>query len=138
GNADGKYTGPDDEPHQPRPNMHCRGRQSFTWYSLRDGARSHQAIPVEVIEGPDLAGPLRLAWDVLEDHAARLERLALQQAKLGIEVAANSLTLSLPLAQGPRLHVTLSKEGVRYFLQRGGEPLATELHEPLVDRGVYQ
>ena len=57
---------------------------------------------------------------------------------LGIEVAANSLTLSLPLAQGPRLHVTLSKEGVRYFLQRGGEPLATELHEPLVDRGVYQ
>jgi proteasome lid subunit RPN8/RPN11 len=138
GTADGKYTRPGDEPWRPRPNMTCRGSLSFTWYGLRDGDRNYRAMPTELIEGPDLAANLRSAWDVLEDHAVRLERLARQQARLAFEVLPNGLAALLPLADGPTLRATLTKEGVRYFLLRDGQPLATDLHEPRVDRGVYQ
>jgi proteasome lid subunit RPN8/RPN11 len=138
GTADGKYVRPGDEPWQPRPNMQARGPLSFTWYALRDGARSYQVVPTELIDGPDLAGNLRSAWDVLEDHAIRLERLARQQSRLAFEVLPNGLAAVLPLADGPAIRATLTKEGVRYFLLRDGQPLATDLHEPRVDRGVYQ
>ena len=33
------------------------------------------------------------------------------------------------------MRATLTKEGVRYFLLREGQPLTTDLHEPKVDRG---
>lgn len=138
GTADGKYTRPNGQRWQPRPNMTCRSELSFTWYTLREGARSYQAIPVEVGEGPDRAASLRLAWDVLEDHASRLERLVLQQAKLQIEVAPGGLTVLLPLANASAVQATLSKEGVRYLVTRHGEPLAADLREPRVDRGIYQ
>lgn len=138
GTADGKYTRPGEEPWQPRPNMQCRDMLSFTWYTLREGARSYQAVPTELAEGPDLAANLRSAWDVLEDHAIRLERLARQQARLAFEVLPNGLAAVLPLADGPAVRATLTKEGVRYFLLRDGKPLATDLHEPRVDRGIYQ
>jgi len=118
--------------------MQCRGALSFTWYTLRDGARSYQAVPTELTEGPDLAANLRSAWDVLEDHAVRLERLARQQARLAFEVLPNGLAALLPLADGPALRATLTKEGVRYFLLQDGQPMATDLHEPRVDRGIYQ
>jgi proteasome lid subunit RPN8/RPN11 len=138
GTADGKYTRPGEEAWRPRPNMICRGSLSFTWYTLGDGAGSYQAVPTELVDGPDLAANLRSAWDVLEDHALRLERLARQQARLAFEVLPNGLAALLSLADGHALRATLTKEGVRYFLLRDGQPLATDLHEPRVDRGVYQ
>jgi len=122
----------------PRRNMQCRNELCFNWYSLCDGDQSYRAIPIAVMPGADLGSPLRLVWDVLEDHSARLERIALQQTKVAIEVAGNGLTVTLPSSAGTKLRVMLSKEGVRYFVLRGAEVLTPDLHEPHVDRGIYQ
>jgi hypothetical protein len=123
---------------RPRANMQNRGELCFSWYSLREGARAYEPISVALTPGTDLGCPLRLVWDVLEDHSTRLERLALQQTKLAIEVSANGLTMTLPLNAGPKLRVTLSKDGVHYFVLRDDEMMASDLCEPRVDRGVYQ
>ena len=138
GTGDGKYARPEGGEWQPRPNVACRDELTFTWYSLREDARNYHAIPVEITDGHDLAAPLHSAWDVLEDHAVRLERLARQQSRLTFEVMGSGLAVMLPLADGPVLRATLTKDGVRYFLVRDGEPLAADLREPRVDRGIYQ
>ena len=119
-------------------NKQSRNDLRFNWYSLRDGDQSYRRIPITVTPGMDLGSPLRLVWDVLEDHSARLERIALQQAKVAIEVAGHGLTVTLPSSAGTKLRVTLSKEGVRYFVLRGDQMLTPDLHEPRVDRGIYQ
>jgi hypothetical protein len=142
GTADGKYARPSDELWQPRPNMHCRGDLCFTWYSLQDGARNYQTIPVQLIDGPDLAAPLRTVWPILEEHADRLERLARQQARVTFEPIAQStgptLALTVPLAEpGQALRVVLTHKEVRYYLMRAGSLLAADLHEPFPDRGIY-
>ena len=135
GTADG------DEPdvHHARSNVRARGEFNFTWYSLRAGARNYEAIPVEVVDGPDLAVSLRMAWAVLEGNADRLERLARQQTRLGFEIVPPAgLAAILPLANGAALRAVLTKDDVRYFLGRDGDLLASDLHEPRVDRGVYR
>jgi hypothetical protein len=128
-----------EEIEQPRASVQRRGGMTFCWYSLREGARRYQPIPVEIVDGPDLAQPLRATWAVIEGNAERLERLARQQSRLGFEVALPSgLAAVVPLADGTMLRAVLTKEGVRYFLVRNGELLASELHEPRVDRGIYR
>lgn len=143
GTADGKYARPSDELWQPRPNMNCRGDLCFTWYSLRDGSRNYHVIPVELIEGPDLGAALRPVWGTLEEHAERLERLALQQARVRMEpltqVNGGTLVVTVPLAEpGHELRVLVTEKDARYFLAREGSLLAHDLCEPLPDRGVYQ
>jgi proteasome lid subunit RPN8/RPN11 len=143
GTADGKHARPADELWQPRPNMHCLGELNFTWYALRQGTRGYRALPVAAATGPDLAGPLRPVWGIIEEHAERLDRLARQQAKVSFEVHGPpdrpALTLALPLADGQQaLRVVLTEKEVRYFLARGGSLLAADLSEPHAERGVYR
>jgi proteasome lid subunit RPN8/RPN11 len=138
GTAEGKYSRAGAPFWHPRANMYCQNELCITWYTLREGAKDYQPIPIQLTPGTDLGSPLRLVWDVLEDHATRLERLALQQTKVVIDVSASGLTVTMPLNAGPKLRITLSKEGVRYFVVQGDELLATDLQEPRVDRGVYQ
>ncbi len=139
GTADEQYASEDDsEFWTQRANLRRQDDLCFNWYSLREGDSTYRPVQITVAPGVDLGSPLRLAWDVLEDHSARLERIALQQAKVAIEVSAGGLTVTLPSSGGARLRVTLSKEGVRYFVVRGDEVLTPDLHEPRVDRGIYQ
>ncbi len=122
---------------QPRPNVTARAALCFSWYSLRAGDRNYRRIPLEIVDGPDLALPLRSAWEMLEDHAAPIERLAFQQARLRFDVVPKGLMLTLPLAEGPVLQVLMTKEGVRYLLVDGGEAWSADCHDQRVDRGVY-
>ncbi len=136
GTANGDELG---EIEQPRPSVQRRGGLTFCWYSLREGAKRYQPLPVEIIDGLDLAGELRLSWTVIEENADRLERLARQQAKLRFEIVAPSgLAAIASMADGAAVRAVMTKDGVRYFVVRKGELLASELHEPKVDRGVYQ
>jgi proteasome lid subunit RPN8/RPN11 len=138
GTADGKSKADSAIEEQVRPNMVARGRLCFSWYVLGEHDRNYRRLAVEIVEGPDWAAPLRPAWDVLEDHAARIERLACQQARLKFDVLPHGLSLALPLAEGPTLKTQMSKEGVRYFLLKDGETFVADLAEPRIDCGIYR
>lgn len=136
GTADGEGT---DEIDQPRASVQRRGELTFCWYSLRKGAKRYQPLPVELVEGPDLAAPLRTPWPLIEGNADRLERLARQQLNLGFEVVSPmALAAVVHLADGSALRAVMTKDGVRYFLMQNGEWLASQLHEPRIDRGIYR
>ncbi|MCX7699899.1 MAG: Mov34/MPN/PAD-1 family protein [Gemmataceae bacterium] len=138
GTADRKQSEGDTEITQPRSNMLTRGSLCFSWYSLCEGDRNYRRVPLTVVDGPDLAAPLRPAWEVLEDHASRIERLAFQQARLRFDILPRGLALTVPLVEGPALQALMTKEGVRYLLTHGGEAWSAECREPRVDCGVYQ
>jgi proteasome lid subunit RPN8/RPN11 len=129
---------------RPKPNVQCLGELQFSWYALRTGDRKYRPMPIELHLGPDLAAPLRPVWEVVEEHAERLDRLACQQARVRFDVVAGrkegsaALAVTLPLAEPDHaVRVLLEGKEVRYFLLRGGEVFAVDLGEPRVDQGVY-
>jgi len=128
--------------YQPKPHVQCWGELRFSWYALRRGANSYRPLPVEIIYGPDLARPLHVFWQTLEQHAERLERLYQQQQGVQFQVIHDEwgpgLVVSLPLAeQGDALRVLIRPKEIRYFLLRGGELLTVQHDDSQVDRGVY-
>jgi proteasome lid subunit RPN8/RPN11 len=138
GTADGLANVAPREVQQPRPNMLMHERLRFTWYALREGDRNYRPVSLTIVPGPDLASRLRVVWDILEDHATRIERLAFQQARAQFEVLPQGLALVMPLAEGPLLRTQMSKDGVRYFLQDGDDLRVADLAEPRIDCGIYQ
>jgi hypothetical protein len=143
GTADGKFASGSAELWQPRENIQAHGELSFTWYSLRQKARNYLPVTVDIIDGPDLADPLRLVWPILEKHSDRLELLARQLAKVNFEIHQDgdhaTFAVTVPMADGRRaLQARLSATEIRYYVLRDGQSLATELHEPLIDRGLYR
>jgi len=128
--------------HNPRANVRCLGRMCFSWYGLRAGAGHYQALPVELILGPDLARPLHLVWAAIEAHARRLERLDRQQAKVGFEVLERPtgavLAVTVPLAEpDTAIRVLLQGKQATYFLQRGDHLIEADGPRDRVDEGVY-
>ncbi|HLW65821.1 MAG TPA: Mov34/MPN/PAD-1 family protein [Gemmataceae bacterium] len=143
GTADGKFAGHADEIWSPRDNIQALGDLCLTWYSLRSEARNYRTIPVELIDGPDLAAPLRTVWPILEEHGDRLDRLAQQIAKVSFEVIHDeqhsSLAMNVVLPGADRkLRAVLGKKEILYFLVRDGAVLAADLRDPYVDRGIYR
>src|SRR5437868_2703830 len=82
GTADARPGPADAVAWQPQPHRQCLGDLCLSWYALGKDDRAYRPLPVEVTLGPDLAKPLRPVWEQVEDHAERLDRLALQQAKV--------------------------------------------------------
>jgi hypothetical protein len=128
--------------HQPRPHVQCFGALRFSWYALRHGEGGYRPLPVELTIGPDLARPLHSIWPALEAHAERIDRLYCQQAGMKFEVISDEhgpgLVLIIPLAEpGDAIRVLIREKEVRYFVMRGGEPLAVDPPDDRVDRGVY-
>ena len=124
---------------QPTPARQCLDGLSWCWYVLAEGDRQYRPIPVEIVLGPDLAQELRPVWDVIEAHAARLDALARQLARIRFEVAAPAtLVVDVPLARpDSAIRVGLTGKEVRYVLLRGGQAMVADLPEPRVDQGVY-
>lgn len=127
---------------QPRPHVQCLGELTFSWYSLRTGARNYEPLPLELTLGPDLARPLHEVWPTLEEEAERLERLYRQQVGLRCEVvegkAGTALAVTLPLAErGDCVRVLLQSEGAEYFVVRGGDMFAIDRPAENLDRAVY-
>lgn len=136
GTADGEGS---EEIEQPRASVQRLRDLTFCWYSLRHGAKRYHPIPVQLVDGPDLAAALRGSWPVIEGNADRLERLARQQSKLELGVMPPAgLQAAIRLVDDSMLRVVMTKDGVRYYRIQNGEVLAFELHEPRVDRGIYQ
>ena len=128
---------------QPRPNVQCLGGLRFSWYALARGEADYHPLPVELTIGPDLARPLHPLWPTLEAHAERINRLYEQLAEVRFQAMSDELgpglMLTLPLAAGGEaVCVTVRQKEVLYRVMRGGEPLAVDVNDDAVDRGVYR
>ena len=127
----------------PRPNVQCFGDLRFSWYALGKDESDYRPMPLELTIGPDLARPLHPLWPTFEAHAKRIDRLYRQLAGVRFEAVCDEggpgLMLTLPLAQGGEaVCVLVRRKEVRYRVVRGGEPLAVDVNDDYVDRGVYQ
>jgi hypothetical protein len=143
GTADGKFAGHADEIWSPRDNIQALGDLCLTWYSLRSEARNYRPVLVQLVDGPDLAAPLRSVWPILEEHGERLDRLTQQLAKVSLEVTSDAqhsaLAVNVPLPGVDRsLRVILGEKDSHYFLVREGAVLAADLRDPYIDRGIYR
>lgn len=127
----------------PTPNVQTLAGLRFDWYTLAAGDTAYRPVPVELTIGPDLGGPLRPVWDVIEAHADRLDRLARRFAAVRFEVAdagdGPALLVTVGLG-GPAesVQVLLQGKAVRFFYDAGGE--LTQLDLPAgtaPDHGVY-
>jgi proteasome lid subunit RPN8/RPN11 len=126
---------------QPKEHSQCYLGLRFTWYALAEADRAYRTLPLHLTIGPDLARPLHAVWGSIEAHANRLDRLCRRLTKIRFEVlehdAEAQLHLVLPLDKENSIRVVLHEKRPEYCLVRKGEPLISEEHEPLVDRGVY-
>lgn len=127
---------------QPKPSMQCLGPLRFSWYTLREGDRQYQPMPVRLTLGPDLARPLHDVWSILEAHADPLDRLCLELAKIRCDVLSRPegavLAIRIRLAQpGDYLQIVLGPKNAEYTYVRAGEPLRVELENEPLDRAVY-
>jgi proteasome lid subunit RPN8/RPN11 len=143
GTADGKFAGHADEIWSPRDNIQALGDLCLTWYSLRTEARNYRTMPVQLVDGPDLAASLRSVWPILEEHGERLEKLTQQLAKVSFDVVPyeqhSALAVNVVLPSSARnLRAVLLEKEIHYFLVREGAVLAADLREPYVDRGIYR
>jgi hypothetical protein len=126
----------------PKPHMQCLGGLRFSWFTLGNGDKHYNTVPVSLTIGPDLAKPLRDVWTEIEEHAERLERVARQQARVTFEVSEGhrgaALTMRVPLAE-PQQAVRVAIEGkdVRYYLESDGEVFQADLPAASPDQGLY-
>ena len=127
---------------QPRPNVQCLGELRFSWYALGQGDSDYRPMPLELTIGPDLARlctrcgrrwrPTRIASTACIDQLAGVRFEAMSDER------GPGLMLTLPLAAGGEaVCVLVRQKEVRYCVLRGGEPLAVDVNDDCVDRGVY-
>jgi hypothetical protein len=115
----------------------------FDWYTLAADDRRYRPVPVEVTIGPDLALPLRHVWDVVEEHAARLDQLAGRVRKVRFDVTDGkdgpALAMTVGLGEpGQAIRVLMEGKTVRYFYEAGGEVYQPDLPAGVApDQGVY-
>ncbi len=134
---------PDPVAARPQPHVQVLEGLRFDWYTLGLGDKRYRVVPVELTIGPDLAAPLRPVWGVIEGHAARLERLALQVADVRFDVADGrdgpALVVTVGLGEPGRvIRVLLEGKAVRYFYEAGGEVYQPDLPVGVApDQGVY-
>jgi proteasome lid subunit RPN8/RPN11 len=126
---------------QPHKNVQSLGELSFCWYALGEGERRYRPLQVQLTLGPDLAKPLHPAWETIEIHAERLDRLARQQAGVVFQVVEGqsgpALAVHMTLAERGRLRLVLERNDVRYYLVRQDDLIEVSPKEKLVDRAVY-
>lgn len=115
----------------------------FNWYTLAAADRRYHPVPVELTIGPDLAAPLRGVWGVIEEHAARLDKLArtMRQVRFGVTAgkAGPALAVTVGLSEpGQAVRVLLEGKTARYFYEAGGEVYQPDLPAGVApDQGVY-
>ncbi len=142
GTADAKLHSPANVAWQPAANVQCLGESCFSWYCLRSGDRNYRQLPVGITIGPDLALRLRPVWDELENHAERLDRLAVQLNRVSFDVIDGkekpALVLNIPLPEaGKTVRVLMEGKEVRYLLIGPDGALAADFRDDRVDRGVF-
>ena len=137
-------TGPHAEvAEHPDPQTQTFGDLRFDWYTLGVDDKRYTPVPVELTVGPDLAACLRPIWDLIEEHAERLDRLARQMAKVRFVVGKGkegpALTLEVGLGDpNKRIRVVLEGKTVRYFYEADGQVSQPDLPTGTApDQGIY-
>jgi hypothetical protein len=142
GTADAKPVEGPPVAHQPKPNVQCLDELRLSWYCLGADDRNYRPAPVDLTLGPDLARGLRPVWQIIEESADRLDRLARQQQRVSFDVVpgrhGSALAVTVPLAEpGESVRVLMEGKEVRYCLVSDGNVLVADLPEARVDQGVY-
>jgi proteasome lid subunit RPN8/RPN11 len=117
-----------------------QGELCFSWYALGDGDRLYRRLPVEVVDGPDLARPLHPLWDIVETHAVALDGLFRQLAQVKFEPLEKEAALLVRIAIGDTgdiLRIQLRPSKVGFHLERDGDIIVIEQPEPHLDRAVF-
>lgn len=114
----------------------------FSWYALGVGDHRYRPLPVHLIDGVDLALPLRPLWDAIETHAGPLDRLCRQFAKVQFDLLQEGLqrllAVKVALPEGDQqLRLLLTDHDARYYWERQGTLVAVDPHEPILDRAIY-
>ena len=125
---------------QPKPHVQTLLGLRFTWYALARGDERYRLLPVQLTLGPDLAAPLHHVWEIIEEHAVRLERICQQLAKVRFaipEAEEPTLEASVAIESGRRLGVRLTAKAARYgeVIDDDWKPLAE--HDPQPDHGLF-
>ncbi|HET6574268.1 MAG TPA: Mov34/MPN/PAD-1 family protein [Fimbriiglobus sp.] len=129
--------------YHPQPHAQVLDGLRFDWYTLAPDDSKYRPVPVELTIGPDLATPLRGVWDVVEEHAARLDRLARQMTRVRFDVTDGrdgpALGVTVGLGEpGQAIRVLVEGKTVRYFYEAGGEGFQADLPAGVApDQGVY-
>jgi hypothetical protein len=144
GTADAEAT---DDPttvaHKLSENAEALGELRFTWYTLAATDKSYRAVPIELTLGPDLAAPLRPVWNLIEEHAARLDRLARQLTRVRFDVTDGKDGPALAVIVGTgepesAIRVLLEGKTIRYFYEAGGQVFQADLPAGAApDQGVF-
>jgi proteasome lid subunit RPN8/RPN11 len=122
--------------------MLLEGPLCFSWYALGAKDERYRKLPVIVRPGPDLARSLHAVWSVIETHAEPLDGICRQMARTSFEVlpeeGSSVLAVKIPLTeQETSLHLHLRPDQTRFLLQRHGEMVGVDPHEPELERAVY-
>jgi len=127
----------------PEPHTQTLGGLRFDWYTLGGDDKRYTPVPVELTVGPDLATSLRAVWELVEEHAERLDRLARQMAKVRFIVGkgkeAPALTVEVGLGEpNHRIRVVLEGKTLRYFYEADGQVSQPDLPTGTApDQGIY-
>ncbi len=127
---------------QPKKHVQQMGELCLSWYVLAEGDDRYHPIEIDLTLGPDLAYALRPVWPTIERHAARLERLVLQQQRVRFDVMSfhdsPCLSMSIPLAEpAHEIRVLLTEQETQYYVVRGQDLIVVDPNEANVDTAVY-
>lgn len=126
-----------------KPSVRTEGGLRFSWYTLGTGDTNYRDAPLEVAPGPDLALGLRPVWPLLEAHAARLDRMAQQLARVRFDVVDGkygpALAAVVALAEpGAAVSVVLDGPEARYVYEAGEDAFQVDPGAAHPDAGVYR
>jgi proteasome lid subunit RPN8/RPN11 len=138
GTADGKPA--NGKPASHAAHMRTEGELCFSWYALGAGDRHYRRLPVDVVDGPDLARSLHPIWNIIETHAVALDVLFRQLAKVKVEPGESGhvLLVRIPVGDsGDELRIQVGRQETAFHLKRDGDTIVIDPAEPQLDRAVF-
>ncbi len=141
GTSEKEEAGPNWLVERPRPHVQRQGKRRFTWYALEAGDAAYRTVPVEYTLGPDLGLTTHSVWPTMECHAAALERICRQQARVTLTAGDHDgahLRVKVPLAEpGDAVEVELVKEKAAFFVLMNGTTHAVDPKEENIEKSLY-
>lgn len=118
------------------------GDMCFSWYALGAGDQRYRPLPAHLTDGADLAVPLRPLWNLIEAHAAPLNRLCRQFARVQLDILEEGpsklLAVKIALPEpDQQIRLLLNDSEARYYWDRRDELIAIDPNEQILERAIY-